>query len=276
MKTNVSLLRLTAFLSLVTLISCEDDDDPPAATVVKEWTVPLSAKFENPAPAGRNETGTATIQLLSDNSIKYSINVVGLAATDALTAAHIHTGDPVTNGPVVQGFDPVFSGSTATGTITNIRSTFVDSLKDNANQLYFNVHSTQVGSGLVRGQMNVGIDFAADVPLSPANEVSTIPVVTTATGLALLRLATDKNLYSKITISNLEPTDALKFAHIHKAAAGANGPVIIDLAANAADFGISKMILLTDALVTSVKTEQVYVNAHSNTWPAGIVRGQIR
>ena len=65
MKTNFPLLGL-AFLSLATFSACEDDD-PPVASIVKEWNVPLSVKNENPAPAGRTETGTANIQLLSDN-----------------------------------------------------------------------------------------------------------------------------------------------------------------------------------------------------------------
>jgi hypothetical protein len=272
MKTTINLLALSCVCCSVVFTSCDKDDDDP--TLVKEWTVPLSAKHENPAPAGRNETGTATIQLLSDNTIKYTINVTGLAAADALTNAHIHVGNVITNGPVVQGLDPVFSGSTATGTLTNLRTTFIDSLKSDVNELYFNVHSTQVPGGLVRGQMNIGIDMAVDVALSGTNEVP--PVVTTASGIALLRLTTDKKLYSRITVNNLEAGDALLFAHIHKAPIGVNGSVIVDLAANAADFGVIKMTTLTDLLVTSVKVDPVYVNAHSTMHPGGVVRGQIR
>ncbi|MES2894234.1 MAG: CHRD domain-containing protein [Bacteroidota bacterium] len=275
MKTNISLLALGAFLSLVTFSSCEDDD-VPVASIVKEWTVALSAKNENPAPAGRTETGTANLQLLSDNTIKYTITVTGLAGTDALTAAHIHTGNVITNGPVIQNFAPTFSGGTATGVVTGLRTTFIDSLKNDVNQLYFNVHSTQVPGGLVRGQLNVGIDMAVDVVLTPDKEVSATPIVTTATGLALLRLTADKKLYSLITVTNLPAADGLKFAHIHKAAAGANGAVIVDLAMTAADFGVIKEQTLSDALILSVKNDPVYVNAHSNLYPAGIVRGQIR
>jgi hypothetical protein len=122
--------------------------------------------------------------------------------------------------------------------------------------------------------MNIGIDMAVDVALSGTNEVP--PVVTTASGIALLRLTTDKKLYSRITVNNLEAGDALLFAHIHKAPIGVNGSVIVDLAANAADFGVIKMTTLTDLLVTSVKVDPVYVNAHSTMHPGGVVRGQIR
>ena len=264
---------ICAGLSAV-LIACSDDDAPATPTTVKEWTVPLSAKNENPAPAGRTETGTATIRLLSDNTISYNIVVNGLAGGDALTAAHIHTGDVITNGPVIQNFSPVFSGSTATGVITTLRSTFIDSLKNAATELYFNVHSTQFPGGLIRGQMNTNLEMVADVVLSGANEVP--PVTTTATGIALIRLTSDKKLYSKVTVTGLEVADALTAAHIHAAATGVNGSVILGLCASAADFGVAKVFPVSDALFAQLKTDPIYVNAHSVIRPGGIIRGQIR
>jgi hypothetical protein len=274
MKKKIIPLAILCAVSPLIFISCEDDAVSPP-TIVKEWTVPLSTQYENPARAGRTESGTATIQLLSDNSIKYTIAVTGLAAGDALTAAHIHTGDVITNGPVVLGFDPVFSGSNATGTIAGIRASFVDSLKNSANELYFNVHSTQQPGGLVRGQMNVGIELAADVALSGANEVPN-PVVTSATGTGSVRLTADKKLYSKVTVINLEAADALTAAHIHNAAAGANAGVLIGLASGAADFGVVKMVTVSDAVFATLKTDPIYLNAHSVLHPAGLIRGQIR
>ena len=94
------------------------------------------------------------MQLLSNNSLKYTINVTGLASTDALTVALIHTGDVINNGGVILGLNPTFAGATSAGTILNLKTSFIDSLKNDANELYFNVHSMQVASGLVRGQLN--------------------------------------------------------------------------------------------------------------------------
>ena len=257
------------------MISCKKDN-VPAPTTTKMWTIPLSAKNEVPAPANRAETGTATLELLSDNSLKYTIAVPNLTNGDALVAAHLHVGNVITSGGVILSLSPMFTGSNASGTIKNIRQTLVDSLKSDANELYFNVHSTQVGSGLVRGQLNVGIDMAADVALSGANEAPNA-VNTTAKGLAILRLTADKKLYSKVTITDLEAGDALKFAHIHSGASGVSGPVIQILCPTAADFGIVKMFTITDdALIASLKTAAIYVNAHSNTYGGGIVRGQVR
>ncbi len=273
MKLKYLKIGLAISTVALTMFSCKKDD-APAPTVTKQWTIALSAKNEVPAPANRAETGTATLELLSDNSLKYTIAVTNLASGDALAAAHLHVGNVITSGPVILSLSPTFTGATAMGTIKNVRQSLVDSLKSDVNELYFNVHSTQVASGIVRGQLNVKIDMAVDVALSGANEV---PAVTTATtGVAILRLTADKKLYSKVTITNLAQGDAMRFAHIHSGAAGVNGPVIQLLCPTAADFGVSQTFTLSDALFASIKTDAVYVNAHSTTFGGGIVRGQIR
>ncbi len=274
MTKNIYGILLPAFIAC-TAISCNKDEDtpPPAPTVVREWTIPLSAKNEVPAPA-RNETGTATMQLMSDNSVKYTINVTGLASGDALTAAHLHVGNVITSGGVILGLNPVFTGSTASGTIAAVRASLIDSLKDNANEIYFNVHSTQVPAGLVRGQLNIGIEMVADVVLNGANEV---PAGTTAaTGLATLRLTSDKKLYVKATVTNIEVLDALTGAHVHAGATGVNGPILVGFYSNAADFGTVKIIAVNDANFASLKADPIYVNVHSTTKPLGLIRGQIR
>lgn len=262
---------------VILLSACKKDDGyntPSAPTVVKKWTIALSAKNENPAPASRNETGTASLELLSDNSIKYSITVNGLTSGDALVASHLHVGNVISNGPIVLDLKPSFTGNTSSGTVTNLRTTLVDSLKSDLNEIYFNVHSTQVGSGLVRGQLNTNLEMVADVILSGTNEVPT--VTTTATGIALIRVTSGKQLYTRVTVSNVEAGDALVFAHIHRGAAGINGAVMTGICATAADFGIVKMFTVDDVTFASLKNDALYVNAHSTNKPAGIVRGQIR
>lgn len=257
-------------------VGCEKEEDTPEVppTTVKEWTVPLSTKNENPAVPNRNEGGTATFQLLSNNSLKYTIAVTGLTAGDALTAAHLHVGDVISNGGVILGLEPSFSGGNAAGTITNVRASLVDSLKNDANQIYFNAHSTQVPAGLVRGQLNIRLEMAEDVQLRGTNEVPA--VVTTATGVATFRITSDKKLYTKFVVTGLEPGDALTASHIHTGAATVNGPVIVPIYNSAAEFGTVKIITLTDVQYTTVTTTPVYANAHSTLRPAGLVRGQIR
>ena len=118
------------------------------------------------------------------------------------------------------------------------------------------------------------IVFTQVVQLDGSQEV---PAVATETkGIAILRVSESKKLYSKVIIQKLAEGDALRFAHIHAGATGANGPVRIGIAGNAADFGVIKEFQLTDAQFTLITAGAAYVNAHSNFFPSGIVRGQIR
>lgn len=255
--------------------SCSEDEIvPPLPSLLKQWSIPLSARYENPAPALRAETGTANLKLFSDNSLEYSINTIGLSATDALVAAHLHVGNVISNGGIILDLSPVFSNGSAAGTIQNLRASLVDSLQNNANEIYINAHSTQVGSGLIRGQLNATIELASDVVMNGANEV---PAGTTvATGLALIRLTSIKELYVRVSISNLETGDALTAAHIHRGATGVNGPVMVGFYSSAAEFGTVKKIVVDDPTFASLKNDALYVNAHSTSKPGGIVRGQIR
>lgn len=268
-KLSLSIIALAVFFS-----ACKKSDTTPPAQLVKEITVSLAAANENPQPTGRTETGTASIKVYDDNSITVDASITGLSSSDMLTLAHLHTGDPVTNGPVILDLKPTFTGSSLKSTVKGVRTSFIDSIKAGTADLYLNIHSTLVGSGIVRGQLFNGITFATSVALSGANEVPA--VTTTATGMALLRITADNKLYSKVTVTNLESSDALTAGHIHTGAAGVNGPVIIGLCSSAADFGVSKVFTPTAALLTSIKSDAVYVNVHSTTRASGVIRGQIR
>ena len=268
---SAMLLVCSAFI-----FSCKKDKDGPSIKTVKEWTLPLSAKNENPAPAGRTETGTFVLGIMSDNSVQYNITVNNLAAGDALTMAHIHTGNPGVNGGVILNFAPTFTGGSASGSVANVRQTLLDSLTGGSAELYVNVHSTQVVSGLVRAQINSTIQWAQDIILSGANEVPA--VTTTATGVARFRLTTEGKLFYVVNVTGLGAGDGtLTAAHIHNGAVGANGSVLIGLATSAADFGVDKQRQLTDVEKAGIDgTGALYVNAHSTIYTGGIVRGQIR
>jgi hypothetical protein len=270
MKNNhVLIMTALALAAFISFSSCSNDDDNDP---ILAFEIPLSTKMENPAPPGRSETGLLTMRLHANNTLDYNFKVDNLLSGDALTMAHFHVGDPVTNGPIILPF-PSWTGNTSSGTLT-LRQSLADSLKDRSNDIYFNVHSSQFPSGLVRGTVNSDLLLAETINMSGANEVP--PVVTTATGVALLRLTVDRKLYSKVTVTNLPVADALTMAHIHQGATGVNGDVLVTLCATAADFGMSKMTELNEATASALRTEALYVNAHSTTWPNGVIRGQIR
>ena len=259
-------------LSMIAIESCNRDGGV-LPTSVKKWdAIELKSVNEVPAPAGRTEEGELNLELLSDNSLKFDFHVQNLRPGDALTAAHIHLSNAGESGPVIIDLKPSISGSGGTGTVKGLRQGQIDTLL--SQPVYFNIHSTQVPAGIVRGQLDQKVDFALDIVLSGNNEVPA--VTTTASGVCILRMTEDKMLYSKVTVTNIETNDTIRVSHIHRGASGTNGPVRIFLASSIADFGILKTTALPDSLYNMIKNDPIYVNAHSKLRGSGLVRGQIR
>ena len=269
---RISAIGVAAVLCFAFLQHCKHD--PMTSPVsLKKWSdIPIKAIFEVPSIAGRNEEGDVSLELFSDNSLTYTFHIHNLAQTDQLTAAHIHAGNAGTNGSVFIDFHPTFLGAGATGIITGLRDSQVDSLLHVP--CYFNVHSSQAQSGIVRGQLDKQVTFAKDILLTGDKEAPT-PVTTTATGLAILRL-TDTVLYSRVLVANIETNDTFTVSHIHRGAEGVAGPIRILLVQDTADFNKLKIINLHDSLVSILKNDPVYVNVHSRRHAPGIIRGQIR
>jgi hypothetical protein len=258
--------------ALLFTIACKHDPGVLPTTIKKWENIGLSAKNEIPAPAGKSEEGDLTLELLSDNSLKYEFHIHNLSPGDAITGAHVHFADAGNNGPVIIDLKPSVISGGASGIVSNLRQGQIDTLINQT--VYFNVHSTQAPGGIARGQLDKKVEFAMDVALSGANEV---PAVTTsASGVCILRMTEDKILFSKISVSNLDAGDTIRVAHIHKAAAGSNGPVRVTLAGNIGEFDIMKTTTLVDSVYNMIKTEPMYVNAHSKLKGGGLVRGQIR
>ena len=262
--------------SIFLLASCNKDEptpQPPAPTVVKEYSVKMNAANEI-ASTTRTEASTASVKIFSDNSVTLSSTFSNFTAGDVITMAHIHIGDAVNNGPVVLGFTIVATGANVEGKATAVRQTLIDSLKNNVTDFYVNIHSTQLPGGLARGQIGKNILQAYSVILSGLSEP--VPVTTTATGVAIVRINEDNRLISKITISNMEAADTLRFAHIHFGATGINGPVLTNLADTRNDFDNTQSRTIRATLTDTIGTRTVYVNVHSNFNPGGKLRGQIR
>ena len=268
----LSLLILTSFI-----VSCNKrnaDYSVLGPEVLKEWRLDLNSENVIPNPQGRQDEGTVIIQVLSDNSVRYEYRVPNFASGDYLTGAGIYAGDPVSNGSLLLDLNARPVVPNATGGLTNLSQSLIDSLLNDNIEKYISVRSNQIPTGALRAQINRNVVFGANVLLTGAEEVP--PVNTTATGVSSLRLSANGILYSRIDVTNVEPTDQLTMAHIHRGARGVNGPIVITLASSPADFGVTQQIPLSDSLIQILSNERLYVNVHSVLNPAGKIRGQIR
>ena len=109
------------------------------------------------------------------------------------------------------------------------------------------------------------------VSLSGSNEVP--PVATTAAGSGTVTIKEDRSVSASITVTGMTATAA----HIHEAAAGANGPVIVPFTKTGDNaFAAAEGAKLTDAQYASYKSGKLYVNVHSAKNPGGEVRAQLK
>lgn len=106
--------------------------------------------------------------------------------------------------------------------------------------------------------------------LSGAQEVP--PNQSTATGKSMIMIGADMSVTGSVDVMGMTPTAA----HIHEAAAGANGPVIVPFAKTGANsFAPAAGAKLTDAQYASYKAGKLYINVHSAQFPNGEIRLQL-
>ena len=108
------------------------------------------------------------------------------------------------------------------------------------------------------------------VKLSGDNEVP--PVSTTASGEARISVGDDGSVAGVITVKGVAGT----MAHIHRAAAGANGPVIVKLVADGDGFQVPPGTKLDADQLQAFKAGELYVNVHSADHKAGEMRAQLK
>ncbi len=109
------------------------------------------------------------------------------------------------------------------------------------------------------------------VALSGANEVP--PVSTGASGNGMVTVRSDCSVSARITVTGMTATAA----HIHEAAAGANGPVIVPLTKSGDNvFVAPDGAKMTPAQCTAFKAGRTYVNVHSDAHKGGEVRAQLK
>jgi hypothetical protein len=231
------------------------------------FTAALDGSQETPNLIITNAKGTGWAVLRNDGSeIDYSVTVAGLSSN--LTAAHFHNAPVGVGGGVVHGI--TFTDSTSTGSWTGFSDNNISELLKN--RIYFNVHSTNNPSGEIRGQLIHQGEIMFTARLEGNNETPN-PIATTGNGTAWAVLSADKStLYYNLTYAQLD--SPFTASHLHLGPAGVGGGVVHPLTfiGNSAS---GQWIGFADSILAKLVKEHIYVNVHSQKYPAGEIRDQL-
>jgi len=107
--------------------------------------------------------------------------------------------------------------------------------------------------------------------LSGAQEVP--PVTTAATGSGTITVLMDRSVSGSVTTTGVAGTAA----HIHMAAPGQNGAVIVPLNKTGENtWSVPASIRFNDTQYEAYRLGNLYVNVHSAANPGGEIRGQVK
>ncbi len=226
------------------------------------FQVTLTGDQEAPAAIATAANAQATLSLdRATHTVSASITVDGIAPT----AAHIHAAAAGTAGPVV--FPLTVAGNTATLAPTVLSTEQLATL--DAGGFYFNVHSAANPNGEIRGQIGREV-FVARMTGSQ----ETTPVESAAIGNGRLVLDPKSGALSgDIRVEGIDATAA----HVHAAAFGSDGAILITLEGQGSDglYSVPAGTVLEPEDIEKLRSGGLYFNAHSAAHPGGEIRGQI-
>ena len=118
-----------------------------------------------------------------------------------------------------------------------------------------------------------GMGGGGSISLRATGAEEVPPVTTSASGTGSITVNDDRTVSGNFTTQG----STITAAHIHEAAAGQNGPVIITLT-KSGDSGwvVPPGAKFTDAQYDAFKAGRLYVNFHSAQHKGGEIRAQIR
>lgn len=227
----------------------------------------MTGDQENPAVT-TDAQGLASIHYtLGTLDLEINVQLTGLSS--AITGAHLHTGAPEENGPVIVDLADLITGNTIRGNVTITIQDLIDIITGN---VYINVHTTDHPDGEIRGQLNYLPGITFDGWMSPLQEN---PFTASAgTGLAIATVYPSINdIALWMLTDNL--TGPIGAAHLHHAPLTENGGVVHDLSADIIGNGLVHLGVLDDGILGDLLRGEVYINAHTAAYPGGELRGQL-
>jgi hypothetical protein len=226
---------------------------------------------ENETPTGDPvATGSATIRVPTGKPrVCYQLTARDLPTR--AVGAHIHRGSAGAVGAIVVKLRTPNASGVATGCTKTSRK-LVRAILAHPSRYYVNVHTAGFPGGAIRGQL-AGARATVGTILHLALKGTTEP---NASGTAVLRFRRDAQLVCyRLTVQNVTlPTVG---AHIHRGAAGTNGPVVVAFEAPGASGTSTGCAAAQTSLIDDILANLpgYYVNVHTKEHGGGAIRAQL-
>ncbi|MEZ4703283.1 MAG: CHRD domain-containing protein [Rhodothermales bacterium] len=271
-------------------------------------SVPLRSILSGRAQTSPNTSQATGATMLEISGTKLTVTgaFAGLASgyNEAVAGgAHIHSAGLGANGGIAIGLNTTVGADDKSGTFTAADNVFDLTEEQRASLLglgnYVNIHTDTLSSGELRGQIHpfslrpfeANLAFANQVSASAGKAhahhhggASTQVAESNASG-AILAILGDTSLTVSGSFKELSSAfnpDVAGGAHLHLAAANANGGVDFFLTAALADDSLSgtfpaadNTLKITAEQKASLLDAMYYANIHTRTNAAGELRGQL-
>jgi len=246
----------------------------PANSAFSRITTPLSGEE---IAGGIVTDGTGKGVLLfntTTNALFGAVTTRNLSS--AATLGHIHNALPGVNGGVSITLDQDTNDTNIFSVPANTVLDATNSSNLLASETYFQIHSNNLPTGEVRGQiLPEDSEYSRITTALTGLEVS--PAVNTSgSGKSVLIVNNSTgDLSGAISLRNLAGTASA--GHIHTGAAGDNGGVSLVYNQDGADtnlFSVPANTTLNSADLSSLLSSNTYLQVHSSAHTAGEVRGQ--
>jgi hypothetical protein len=251
------------FLASIALAACGGSDDaltPPVLTKV--------AALDNAQETtASTSTGVGGGVLAVDTGTRKASGFVVSTGVDSATAAHIHSAARGVPGGIIV---TLVGGPDIWVVPDNTTLSAVNVTDFQNGNLYFNIHNAAFPDGAIRGQIDTtptALKFA-----SLDNTQETPPTDSAAKGGGLLAVDTATGKIAGFAVSDNVVGTA---AHIHSAARGVPGGIIVPLAGGPSHWFVPDNTFLSAADVTGFQNDNLYYNIHSTAFPDGEIRGQL-
>jgi len=269
-------LILSVLLLFISGCNNSDDDtmdNNKAQANETTFSVLLNSK-QSTSDTSSEATGNASLTVDTDSGdLSGNIEIKDLSGTNTVNAIHLHAGFPGQSGQAVITLEQDSADDSKWNIPENstLSATQLDSFLIGG--MYLNVHTSDVASGEIRGQVLPAdyevlvTDLSADQQV-PSKTNSTLK----ATAYTLVN-TTNGKIETRLHLSDAMDVTAI---HIHNAMAGTNGGVVsaLEVDANDASVYLASFNLSNDDK-TAYAEGALYFNLHTNTNAAGELRGQL-